>query len=435
MNLIITALLLAPLAALHAADPVTATSQRTLKGRIADGSDRPLDHVRVGLRASGAFTHTDAMGQFTLPINAGRPLAKDRTNVFEYVELDKDGFLGRTIDIKDMAVFDKPMTERLEPNPITEDRAEFSVRMSMDHLFPPIAPEKDFSLINATQWQNFFASMDGRKKGGLTEQVVFQAYAPKAAKKLKAAFYLTRHGIGTIDHPRLRDFADRHGIALVSVKGNPVQRGFYPVSLMDEHVARLGQMLKHPELASLPIIAFGHSNGTGFAGIFPSQRPERVIAWISYHSGASFHLQFPGVEKVPGLVLHGGMDPFFKNGQEPTVKSLRKGRNAALAMMLEANVAHGPVDQGQDATWDFIAAFAEAAMRIRLNDDGSLKPVVIEDGWLGANYDRAKGGQQELAIAPYADFQGDRSIANWLPDKTFAETWQRYGNTDPRLRK
>jgi hypothetical protein len=100
--------------------------------------------------------------------------------------------------------------------------------------------------------------------------------------------------------------------------------------------------------------------------------------------------------------------------------------------MMEGNVAHGPVDRDKNATWAFIIQFCEAAMRIRLNPDGTLRPVVIEQGWLGANYDRSQGGQQELAIAPYAEFKGDRSIANWLPDRQFAEVWQRYGKTDPR---
>jgi hypothetical protein len=71
-------------------------------------------------------------------------------------------------------------------------------------------------------------------------------------------------------------------------------------------------------------------------------------------------------------------------------------------------------------------------MRTRLNEDGTLKPVVVEQGWLGANYEIEKGGQQELTIALYEEFKGDRSTANWLPDKAFAEAWQLYGKTDPR---
>jgi hypothetical protein len=426
-------LLLLPLIAFGAENP--ASHSRTLKGQILDQNDRPIAGARVGFRANGAVAQTNQDGEFTLTLRSDKPLTQDQTKSYDVVEIDRDGYFGKSIDIKDLSFFDRPLAEKLSPPPVTEDRAEFTTRISVDYILARISTDKQFNLIPADQWQPFFASMQGRKGDGPTEQVVFQAYVPKDAKKLKAVFLLTRHGIGSIDHPRLRDFANRNAVALVSVKGNPVQRGFYPVSLIDEHVARLGQMLKHPELPTVPAISFGHSTGTGFSGIIASQRPERTIAWISYHSGAAFHLQFPNVEKVPGLVMHGLIDPFFKNGQEETVKHLRHERNAALAMMLEGNVPHGPVDKGQDATWDFVAAFSEAAMRIRLNDDGTLKPVVIEQGWLGANYDREKGGQQELAIAPYADFKGDRTTANWLPDKQFAETWQLYGKTDPRPAK
>ena len=410
-------------------------TEYVLKGHILDRQEQPLAGVRVGFRSAGVATETDAKGEFslTLPLKPGQVLKKDNTNTYEAVELDKEGHMGRTVDIKDLGFFDQRLTEKLLPYPVTADRAELTLRMGLDITLPPITTGKEFSLITPEQWQKWLAGMGDRKRAdGRTEQVVVQAYIPVGVAELKAMFLLTRHGIGSIDHPRLRDFANRNGVALVGVKGNPVQRGFYPVDLLDEPIARLGQMLKHPELETLPVISFGHSNGTGFAGILASQRPGRVLAWISYHSGAAFHLQFPGVEKVPGLVMHGLIDPFFKNGQEPTVKRLRQERNAALAMMLEANVAHGPADRDQNATWDFIAAFSEAALRTRLAADGTVRPVVIEQGWLGATYDRVQGGQQELAIAPYAAFQGDKSTASWLPDQTFAETWQRYGQTDPR---
>jgi len=133
--------------------------------------------------------------------------------------------------------------------------------------------------------------------------------------------------------------------------------------------------------------------------------------------------------------MHGHLDPFLKNGQEETIMNLRKHRNAPIAMMLEGNVAHSPVDPEKNATWDFILQFCEAAMRVRLREDGTLQPVRIEDGWLGGVYDRSSGGQQELPISPYGEFKGDRSSANWLPDRKFAEVWQAYGKTDPRPAK
>jgi hypothetical protein len=404
----------------------------TLQGRVAASDGTPLEGVRVGVRLANASTKTDVQGAFLLKFNPQRPYQQDNTKTYEWIELDKDGYFGRTFEVKDLDEFHRPFSATLGPNPVTKDRAELTARMSMDHLLPQVPAPADFALISGETWAQYFQALNERKPEGRTEQVVFQAYVPETAVKARAIFLLTRHGIGSIDQPRIRAFADRNSVALASVKGNPLQRGFYPVSLIDGYVAKLGEMLHHPELARLPIISFGHSNGTGFATIFPSQQPDRVIGWISYHSGAAFHLQFPGVEKAPGLVLHGLIDPYFKNGQVATVKNLRHDRNAPVAMMLEANVAHAPVDSDQTATWNFITAFAEAVMRIRLNEDGSLRPVIIEQGWLGATYDVERGGQQELAIAPFAEFKGDRSAANWLPDRTFAEVWQRYGKTDPR---
>ena len=404
-----------------------------LSGQVIDREAVPLADVRVDLRGTRNFAKTDRDGRFILDLGYDGSLKPDATTkAYAFIEFDKDGYLGQTLAIDDLQALDQPVTETLPPVLASEDRAEFTARVGMNHTLPPISPVPNSALIEPVRWTKYFAQLDTRKDDGLTEQVLFQAYVPKNTKKLRAIFLMTRHGIGSIDQPRLRAFADRNAVALVAVKGNPMQRGFYPVSLVDGYLARLGAMLSRPELSQLPLITFGHSNGTGFSGIFPSQRPDRVIAWISYHSGAAYHLQFPGVENVPGLVMHGLVDPFFNNGQEQTVLALRQERNAAIAMVIEPYVGHFPVDKDQNATWDFIVSFCEAALRVRLNDDGTLKPVMIEDGWLGANYGRTKGGQQDLVIASYWAFQEDRSRANWLPDERFASSWRLYEETDPR---
>ncbi len=414
---------------------VGAEEQYTLEGLIMDTSDNLLPDVRVALKRAGVVTETDGDGRFSLSFTSAQPLEKDKAGVYDSLELDKDGYQGRTVKIDDLTFFDTAVAEKLEPNPIGDDNVGFSVRLSMDNALPHNTvrpPPPLYTLIGDAQWKRYFEGIDNRQTDGRTERAFFHAYVPKDSERLKATFLISRHGMGSIDHPILRDFAERHDIALVGILGDPLQRGFHPVDIIDEHLEKLGKMVGHPELATVPVLTFGHSNGTGFATILPSQRPERVIGWISYHSGASYHLQFPGVEKVPGLVMHGHLDQFANAGQEATVKHLRKDRNAAVAMMMEGNVGHFPAEKGHNATWAFIVAFCEAAMRVRLNDDGTLRPVVIDDGWLGAIYDRSLGGQQDLDIAPYATFEGDRETANWLPDKQFAEIWRRYGKTDAK---
>lgn len=405
----------------------------TLRGRIMDTSDNWLPDVRVALRHADVVAHTDGNGLFELSFEADEPLTPDGNGAYEYLELDEEAHLGRSIAITDLEYFDEPIVEKMEPNPVGEDNVGFSVRMRAAHSIhglprsvPGLGDDEPITAAHLRQGLQHVAA----RRGERTERAWFYAHVPAQSERLKAAFLISLHGMGNIDHPVLRRFADEHDIALVGVEGVPVQRGCWPVSALDEQLRRLGEMTGHPELVDVPVLTFGHSNGTGFATVYAAERPERLIGWISYHSGHAWQLLLPGVEEAPGLVMHGHLDQWLENGQEEAVKNLRRQREAPVAMMLEAHVGHGPVDR--DATWAFIVEFCKAAMRVRLNDDGTLRPIEIEQGWLGELYNRGIGGQQDLNIAPWLDFAGDRSTANWLSDRAFAETWQTYGRTDPR---
>ena len=167
---------------------------------------------------------------------------------------------------------------------------------------------------------------------------------------------------------------------------------------------------------------------------FPRDLPQRTIAWIAFHPGFSGYLKFENTDQVPAMVMCGSIDKYFLSArQDEVVASLRKERNAAMNVMMEGGVGHGTADA--DSTWQFVVDFLQAAMRTRLNDDGTLKPVEISSGWLGATYDVEKGGRQQLEIAPYAKFKGDKSTASWLPDEEFAQKWQAYGAKQPQGKK
>ena len=408
--------------------------KQVLNGRVMDTSDNLLPEVRVALLNSKTVTKTDGNGGFTLTLPVNIMFKPDRKGNIEYLNVDVEGHLGQTIPIKKMSFFDKSIDIKIKPNPVGKDNVGFSMRMGMDNvtgkLLRKFGPRKAGDYIEPEQYEKIFAEIDPDKVPKTTDRAWFYAYVPENVKKVKVCFFISLHGIGTIDNQLLRTFASENDIALIGFNGNPVQRGCFPVSSLDEPVRKLAKMIKHPELVDVPIITFGHSNGTGFATLYSSQRPNNVIAWISYHSGASYHLLFPNLEKVPGLVMHGHLDKYVKNGQNQTIKNLRKKRNAAVGMMMEGNVGHGPVNY--NATWAFIIEFCKAAMRMRLNPDGTLKPVLIKEGWLGEIYDPIKGGQQKLPIASYSEFKGEKSIANWLPDETFATVWREYGKTNPK---
>jgi dienelactone hydrolase len=376
-----------------------------LKGKVMDTDDNWLNDARVTLAPIGAVTYTDQNGEFTLEFTLNEPLKINKRKAIAALSVLRSGHITQTIRIRSMDYFSKetPIEVKLEPEPVDPNLTGFMVDMD---------PEN---------------SIVGKAKG---KDAFFYVFVPESVKKVKAAFYISMHGIGNIKTPILQKFAEEEDLALVAMNGDPVKRGITSVTLLEEQIKKLAEMSGHPELATAPIMTFGHSNGTGFSASFPRDWPERTIAWVAFHPGFSGYLQFPNTEKVPAMVMCGTIDKYFLAArQDQVVATLRKECNAAMNIMMEADVGHSPADA--DSTWLFITDFLKAAMRIRLNEDGTLKPVEIEKGWLGATYNLEEGGRQVLDIAPYAEFNGDKSTASWLPDATFAEAWQLYGRNEP----
>ena len=379
------------------------TKSYTLKGKVMDSDDNWLNDVRVFSKPLGISTQSDPNGNFSVTFSLDKELKPNKKGVITFLVCQKEGHIDKRIAIKSMDFFnrEKALTVKLQPKKI--DPAITGFTTEMKHSKPIV----------------------GNRKGTKAE---FHVYIPESVKKVKAAFYISRHGMGTLESPVLRKFAEEEQVALVGMLGDPVQRGVTNVSLVDEHIKKLAELSGHPELTDAPIMTFGHSNGTGFAASWPRDRPEKVIAWVSFHPGFSDYLQFPNTEKVPCMVMLGTVDKYLLNSrQDKVVAKMRSTRNAAMCSMMEGGVGHGPVNS--EAVWTFITKFLKASMQSRLLDDGSLKPVNIESGFLGDIYNFEKGGQQLLNVLPYNDFKGDKSTANWFPNKTFAEAWQVYGNT------
>ncbi|MDP4625872.1 MAG: hypothetical protein NWT08_12120 [Akkermansiaceae bacterium] len=376
----------------------------TVTGKVMDTDDNWLNDVKVSMKPIETEAMTDPNGDFVFEFAPGEKLEPNKRGIIATLKFEKEGHLDENIRIRNMNFFSKgkPLEVKMKPDPLEEE-----------------------GIVGFTTPMNTVNGMDKEAKG----DAEFHVYIPESVEKVRAAFYLSRHGMGNIVHPILQKFAEEEKVALVSMYGDPVQRGLTDVSLTDEHMKKLAEMSGHPELVDAPILTFGHSNGTGFAACWPAQRPEKSLGWISFHPGFNAYLQFPNTEKIPSMVMLGTVDKYFLNGrQDDTVKELRKTRDAAMCTMLEAGVGHGPVDP--DIVWEFVVEFCKAAMRVRLGDDGELKPIKIEDGWLGATYNVDESGRQLLEIAPYAEFKGDKSTANWLMDEQFAKVWQKYAQTD-----
>lgn len=219
-------------------------------------------------------------------------------------------------------------------------------------------------------------------------------------------------------------FCLTNGLAAVGFKGDAVQRGVIPASVLLDALKQLGEKAGHPELPRMPFLVYGFSNGSGAATALAMQCPDQVVAWVADHPGGDWPLRVIGLERVPGMVTHGMADGWFTgHGQERLVRRLREQTAAPINLAIRPSAGHSASD-------GIVHAFFRAMLELRKPRrmaDGSftMDSIVLEDGYLGQPYDKAKGGVQELKIVQYRAFDGDRRQMDWLPDKAFAELWAR----------
>lgn len=288
--------------------------------------------------------------------------------------------------------------------------------------------------ISEAQWREAV-----KQKGeGKREEVAFDLWLPEGIESVKGIVVMSGHGSGESLFRRadLRMLAKELHLALFKFVGNPMQRGFWPQSLLWEHLRVFGAKSGHPELEHAPLFLYGHSNGTGFSAIFTSYEPQRVWGFVSMRPGITFQVYQPGAAQVPGLVIFGEDDSFLaRPSQEENlavVPALRKNHRALWNIAVEPKTGHGPGEK----TWPLVFSFLRHSFTARVPADADARkgPVkllapALESGHLGQNWQTKPGGYQKLPTAPFTDFPADKATASWLLNAAFAHDWQQFQST------
>ncbi|MEQ1838908.1 MAG: hypothetical protein ABL994_00745, partial [Verrucomicrobiales bacterium] len=213
----------------------------------------------------------------------------------------------------------------------------------------------------------------------------------------------------------------------------PMQRGFWPGSLLFDRLKAFGEKTGHPGLEHAPLFLYGHSNGTGFSAVRVAYVPERVWGWVSMRPGITFQVYQPGAAQVPGLVIFGEDDGFLARPSREenlaVIPAMRKKHSAVWNFAVEPKTGHGPGEK----TWPLVLSFLRHTFAARVPADADprkgpvpLRALSVESGYLGQNWDSAKGGYQTLAIRPFAEFPGEKATASWLVNEAFAINWQAF---------
>jgi hypothetical protein len=288
--------------------------------------------------------------------------------------------------------------------------------------------------ISDAQWREAV-----KQKGeGKREEVAFDLWLPEGIECVKGIVVISGHGSGEglFRRADLRALAKELRLALFKFVGNPMQRGFWPQTLLFDHLRRFGEKSGHPELQHAPLFLYGHSNGTGFSAIFTSYVADRVWGFVSMRPGTTFQVYQPGAAQVPGLVIFGEDDAFLarpsKEENLAVVPALRKNHRAFWNFAVEPKTGHGPGEK----TWPLVFSFLRHSFTARVPADADARkgPVkllapALESGHLGTNWQTKPGGYQKLITAPFTDFPGDKSTTSWLLNADYAEDWQHFQST------
>jgi hypothetical protein len=280
------------------------------------------------------------------------------------------------------------------------------------------------------QWRDVVA----QKGEGKKEDVKFDLWLPEGGVA-RGIVVISGHGSGEglYKHPALRQLARELHLALFKFIGNPMQRGFWPRTLLYERLSDFAKKAGHPELAQAPLFLYGHSNGTGFSALFPATEGERVWAWVSMRPGTSYQVYQPGGAQIPAMVMFGEDDPYFarpsKEENMAIVEAMRQKHGALWHCVVEPKAGHGPGEK----TWPLVLSFLKQsfAARVPAGADPTQRPVKLirlepAAGYLGRNWNADAGGYQTLPTAPAAAFDGDKSMSSWLVDSAYAADWQAF---------
>lgn len=255
--------------------------------------------------------------------------------------------------------------------------------------------------------------------------------------------FISGHGGGTGDSRdfardlNFRAFAARLGFAVAGLHTFPGRKvyesgGKVFFDALNEFAA-LGH---HPELANVPFCIFGSSNGGSTSYGFTNYAPERAICFVA-NVCSWFNPEEPvdAALQVPGMIIVGIYDPFGR-GSEGVARAtaqvkLARSRGGRWSL-IAAQKGH---EDGY--AFDVYVKLVEQCVALRYPDseDPAKGPVTLKDipedqGWL---VDQDSWASGLTRVAPYADYEGDKAIAGWVPTEAMARIYCAAATYDPPL--
>lgn len=239
---------------------------------------------------------------------------------------------------------------------------------------------------------------------------------------------------GRPDNALWRAFGESLGFGVLGTQfsGSYTDAAQGPGDALLDVLRALGDSTGHPELANVPLLLQGFSNGGYFSFTFSQYQPERVIAFCLNKSGFAEAPFDPAFLAVPGFLIWGSEEP----PDVPTVihSLVQQGRaqHALWAELREWDRAH---EEGAvaEAYAPFFAEMVAARYPAGADPRAGVVPLLALDeasGWLGDHSDASVESDVPM-IAAYAAYPGDKAEASWLPSEGLAKLWRGFVTRNP----
>ncbi|MEI7832144.1 MAG: hypothetical protein WCJ56_02965 [bacterium] len=256
----------------------------------------------------------------------------------------------------------------------------------------------------------------------------FSLYIPKGVARVRGVYMTfpgTKHRT-LVDDARLdgyspmvaiagqRAFVEDVGFALLGAGGpnSDAKR------VLDALVA-LAESTKHPELATVPLIADGYSAGSLRTLNLLELCPERLLAFTSMNYMNGDYLPSDAARKVPGLLYTGPKDQYGKG--YPAALVANRAKSALWALIVQPETGH-TVGDCPALLYPFYKDIIAARLVTDADGRTTLRDMDPKAGWLG--------DAKTFTAVPTADFVGNSSSASWLSSPYLASLWHVL-NTQP----
>ncbi len=209
-------------------------------------------------------------------------------------------------------------------------------------------------------------------------------------------------GRGMADDPSWQEFARQHGCALVALSARG--GGYYIPSkwsgrMLQDGLDFVAKESKRPEVATTPLLMWGHSAGGQFNYNFAAWKPQRVMGFIINKGAYYDERATPGVRKVPALCIAGEKDTELRVTNITKLYEDNRRLGALWGLLIEPGEGHGQGRSREIARVFFADVLA-----------GAKEP------WLG--------DLQTNEIQPDKPGVANAKKLTWFPGEATAKLWQ-----------